>query len=128
MRHRPNYFANSESAKKKSNDFNFNTLPKTNISPEQFDPWNLGDSYWKPSLLGAILVSGSVTICITCSTAPYLNINQIHHLSLTGVARHGSLVKLSAIHVPLFSPEKVCFYPCFFFCVVYFVFNIIFNL
>ena len=52
MRHRPNYFPNSESAKKsKSNDFN--TLPETNISPEQFDPWNLGDSYWKPSLLGA---------------------------------------------------------------------------
>ena len=37
MRHRPNYFPNSESAKKsKSNDFN--TLPETNISLNSSTP------------------------------------------------------------------------------------------
>ena len=24
------------------------TLPETNSSPLKIDPWNLGDSYWKP--------------------------------------------------------------------------------
>ena len=29
------------------------TLPETNSSPLKIDPWNLGDSYWKPPFLGA---------------------------------------------------------------------------
>ena len=36
-------------------------LPETNISPENRFPGK-GDSYWKPSFLGAMLVSGSVII------------------------------------------------------------------
>ena len=35
--------------------------PKTNsqFAPEKNDPWNFGDSYWKPSFLQAMLVSGT---------------------------------------------------------------------
>ena len=36
-----------------------NTLPETNMAPEN-KPLGKGDSYWKPSFLGAMLVSGSV--------------------------------------------------------------------
>ena len=35
------------------------TLPETNIAPEIYSPGK-GDSYWKPSFLGAMLVSGRV--------------------------------------------------------------------
>ncbi len=34
------------------------TLPETNIAPEIKQPLGKGDSYWKPSFLGAMLVQG----------------------------------------------------------------------
>ena len=38
------------------------TLPETNSSPLKIDPWNLGDSYWKPPFCwGAMLVLGRVS-------------------------------------------------------------------
>ena len=36
------------------------TLPETNSSHLKMNPWKFGDSYWKPSFFGAMLVSGSV--------------------------------------------------------------------
>ena len=37
------------------------TLLETNSSHLKIHPWSPGDSYWKPSFLGAMLVSGRVT-------------------------------------------------------------------
>jgi len=37
-------------------------FPETNMAPENSPPGK-GDSYWKPSFLGAMLVSGSVVPC-----------------------------------------------------------------
>ena len=36
------------------------TLPEANSSHLKIHPWKFGDSYWKPSIVGATLVSGSV--------------------------------------------------------------------
>ncbi len=38
---------------------NYNTLPETNIAPEN-RPLEKDNSYWKPPFLGAMLVLGSV--------------------------------------------------------------------
>ncbi len=44
--------------------FMVDTPPETNSSPLKIDPWNSGDSYWKPPFSGELLVSGRVsTIC-----------------------------------------------------------------
>ena len=53
------------------------TLPETNIAPEN-DPLEKeipiagkGDSYWKPSFLGAMLVLGRVSSIIYCDYCTY---------------------------------------------------------
>ena len=56
--------------------FGRQTLPETNSSHLKIHPWKFGDSYWKPSFLGSMWVSGRVFtrhlrwVLIWCDTLP----------------------------------------------------------
>ena len=70
---------------------------QTNSSPLKIDPWNLGDSYWEPPFLGAMLVLGSVSF-VYLSWPNYCWLVGINiDLALGVLVSHLKLVKFSPL-------------------------------